>query len=260
MKSNFIKWFIGFLDAEGTFQIFPKVRKNKHTNQITSYGVGYGFHLGLSLRDAELINYIQLILEGIGHVYLYSEREEAHFAITKKEELRRFINIVITEYPLLTEHQSTRFNTLKFVLDNDIKIVRTIDEYNDLKNITWPNPNPFSKDHNHINEWIVGFINGEGSFGVHRNGTVYRFCIEHTDQKVLELIKITLDLSLDVRIVKIREGRKQTYVLAVSNTTDIAKVIKFLDNNESLKGYKLKQYNEFKIKRSNKILTNGAGY
>jgi len=251
MKNNFIKWFIGFIDAEGNFQIFPKVRKNKHTNQITSYGVGYGIHLGIHLRDAELIYYIQSIFDGIGHVYLYSEKEEAHFAITKKDELRRFINIVITEHSLLTEHQSTRYKTLKFVLDNDIKIVRTLDEYNEIKNISWPTPDPFSKDHNHINEWIVGFVNGEGSFGVYRNGTVYRFTIEHTDQRVLELIKITLGLSLDVYVVKIREGRKQTYALTVSNTTDIDKVIKFFDNNESLKGYKLKQYNEFKIARSN---------
>jgi len=84
MKNNsFIQWFIGLIDAEGNFQVFKKKRTDQHGN-ITRYGIGVGFHLGMSLRDLALIESIQKELEGIGNIYQYPNKNEVHYAITKK--------------------------------------------------------------------------------------------------------------------------------------------------------------------------------
>lgn len=105
---DFITWFIGFMDAEGNFQLFPKIRKDKEGN-INRYGLGYGFHMGLSSRDTALVEYIQKILQGLGKMYIYPHRQEAHYAITRKQELLQFINLVLSEHSLLTSLHTNIF-------------------------------------------------------------------------------------------------------------------------------------------------------
>lgn len=61
MKKDFINWLIGFLDAEGNFQVFPKVQKNKE-GLITRYGIGVGFHIGLHIRDIAILELIKIEL------------------------------------------------------------------------------------------------------------------------------------------------------------------------------------------------------
>jgi len=81
-------WLMGLLDAEGNFQVFPKVRKNKVTGAITSYGVGYHFHLGMALRDLKLLEMIQSAFGGIGKIYLYPLKPEAHYVISTLTDMR----------------------------------------------------------------------------------------------------------------------------------------------------------------------------
>lgn len=78
---------MGFLDAEGNFQVFPKKRVNKN-GDITHYGVGYHFHLGLSIRDLALLQQIMSILGGIGKIYQYPDKDEAHYAISRSIDMR----------------------------------------------------------------------------------------------------------------------------------------------------------------------------
>lgn len=73
-------WLIGFLDAEGNFQIFPKKRL-REDGSIKYYNVGYGFHLSLSIKDREII--IRSKLNSIGKIYSYNNRGEVRLAVTK---------------------------------------------------------------------------------------------------------------------------------------------------------------------------------
>ena len=88
--------------------------------------------------------------------------------------------------------------------------------------------------------WIIGFINGEGSFYVVKNGKVHRFVIEHTDKKALEIIKEYLNLKVKVSTVTIRVKmhilftRKQTYCISASAKEDIKKVFDLIDKNNLL--------------------------
>lgn len=43
-----LEWFIGFNDAEGNFQVFPKKRVLK-SGEISHYGVGCAYHLSRRL-------------------------------------------------------------------------------------------------------------------------------------------------------------------------------------------------------------------
>jgi len=73
---------IGFCDAEGNFQTFPKKRGNY-------YNIGYGFHLGLHSDEKEIINEIRTFMNNRGHIYKYHNqyKNEIRLSITKLEDL-----------------------------------------------------------------------------------------------------------------------------------------------------------------------------
>lgn len=135
MNKNFLFWLIGFLDAEGNFQVFPKAQKNKQ-GIITRYGIGVGFHLGLHIRDLAILENIKIELGNLGKIYEYNEKNEAHYAITKKEELREFISKVFKDHTIITDYQYNRFMVMKSILDKDLKSTKTIEEFKK----EWPGP------------------------------------------------------------------------------------------------------------------------
>lgn len=57
---NWIKWFVGFCDAEGNFQLYPKKGVLK-SGIVSKYNVGLGFHISLHSRDTELLQSIHNI-------------------------------------------------------------------------------------------------------------------------------------------------------------------------------------------------------
>lgn len=100
---------------------------------------------------------------------------------------------------------------------------------------------------NYEDSWMLGFINGEGSFTVNKKGTLI-FSIEHTDKTSIELIKNRLDLSPTIldRGQRLFRGslRKVTYSLGVSSKKDLNSLNNLLNNTDliGLKGHKLIQY------------------
>lgn len=78
---NWIQWLIGFLDAEGNFQTFPKKRVRKDGSTLSRH-IGYGIHIGLHLKEKILIENIRSKLGNIGTIYEYpSNKSEVHFAM-----------------------------------------------------------------------------------------------------------------------------------------------------------------------------------
>jgi hypothetical protein len=121
---------MGFLDAEGNFQVFPKKRVSK-AGDITHYGVGYHFHLGLSVRDHALLQSIMSTLGDIGKIYLYPHKEEAHYAISRLGDLRKLLDMILENHPLLTIHQASRYNQLRSGLLNEVARFSTLLELRD---------------------------------------------------------------------------------------------------------------------------------
>ncbi len=258
--NNWLKWFIGLNDAEGNFQIYPKKRLLK-SGKISKINVGYSYHLSMHKRDIEMIKDIQIKLNGIGSIYVYINKPDARLAVNDKQGLLYLIENVFEPNPLLTKNQLIRYQLLKEGLINHINEFKTLEEYNKYKTerllyITKEmegKKNIFTELN--IDNWIIGFINGEGSFNIKNNKLI--FYIEHSDKDALEIIKKRLCFGPNVikrseRARDIGKIRKEMFQLFISSKKDIENLIVFLDdkNNIPLQGYKNVQYNEWKIGNS----------
>ena len=187
------------------------------------------FHIGLHIRDLAVLELMKKELGSLGKIYVYENKNEAHYAITRKEELKQFISKVFnSKNQLLTDYQYNRFIILKTILDKDLKSTTTKEEFDKLLKITFSNYNMMSNDLEFLKSW--GFINGEGSFYIVKNDTVFRFVIEHTDIKVLYILKECINLSVNITEVKIRGTRKQTYCISTTSKENSNKVIQFIEN------------------------------
>jgi len=151
-------------------------------------------------------------------------------------------------YPLLTIHQSSRYNQLRNGLLNGVSRFNTLVELRDYFSayVVAIQPSILNVSQQFIDSWIVGFINGEGCFS-HANGaTGARFRIEHTDRGVLDMIKLRFSFGPSVIQRAPRGTRKITYSLEITTAKDLKSLVDFLDTNIPLQGYKLVQYTDWK--------------
>lgn len=255
---NLIQWFIGFADAEGSFTVYPKVRKLK-SGKISKVNIGYSFHLSLHLRDKPIIVMLHKLLGDIGTIYQYKNKLDIRLAINSKRELLTLFKI-FDNYSLLTKHQLSNYLVLKHILTQNTQEFKTEEEYHEFVYTVKNNVNEIINakynwktllDYSIWKNWIIGFINGEGSFYLNKGRCV--LYIEHTDKLILEFIKYKLDFGPNVvkrgsRLRDIGKNIKQTYVLNISSKKDINTIVSFLDDkyNVKLQGEKLNQYNEWK--------------
>lgn len=196
-NERWLQWFIGFNDAEGNFQTYPKKRVLK-SGEISHYSVGYAYHLSLHSRDALLIKDIQQILGNVGVIYEYANKPDCRLAVGDKEGLLNLIKNVFDVCPLLANNQFMRYCLLKNGLINEVKKIKTLEEFENYKSkylasIDQPRDliDLYKSGKLDVDNWIIGFINGEGSFYLNKDKC--NFYIEHTDRQLLELIKMRLD-------------------------------------------------------------------
>ena len=268
-----LQWFIGFMDADGSFQTFPKKRSYILKSGIISeyINIGYGIHISLSDRDLPLLKEINHQLSNLvnpkihnnfklsGKIYTYPKRGEAVLAYTKLLDIQFLIENVFDKYPLITLNQRQRYSLLRAGILNKIKRLDNLEEYKKFKDekTVATEYNFFIESEsknlltgysmNYEDSWMLGFINGEGSFTINKKGTLI-FSIEHTDKASIELIKNRLELSPTIldRGQRLFRGslRKITYSLGVSSKKDLNSLNKLLNNTDliGLKGHKLIQY------------------
>lgn len=204
-----------------------------------------------------MIKDIQIKLNGIGSIYEYSNKSDTRLAVNDKQGLLYLIKNVFEPNPLITKNQLIRYQLLKEGLINQINEFKTSEKYNNyiserLLYITKEikvRKNIFTELN--IDNWIIGFINGEGSFNIKNSRLI--FYIEHSNKNALEIIKKRLSFGPNVlkrseRARDIGKIRKEMFQLFISSKKDIENLIMFLDdkNNIPLQGYKNIQYNEWK--------------
>jgi len=162
---NFIHWFVGFTDGEGCFLIRTSSNKN----------VRFVFRIALHIDDKATLEYIKKTL-GVGNLYIGSK--VVIYSVNDYDSIKDIIIPIFEYYPLLTIKQ---LNFLKFKdafllkkkysklspieyqsmvelkskmnkgLDYNSETVKTFYIKNNIKNIN--------------SYWILGFIEGEGTFG-----------------------------------------------------------------------------------------------
>lgn len=120
---KWLQWFIGFNDAEGNFQVYPKKRVLK-SGEISNYGVVHAYHLSLHSRDALLIKDIQSILGNVGVIYEYPNKPDCRLAVGDRKGLLYLIQNVFDVYPLLSNSQFVRYSLLKNGLINEVKKIQ----------------------------------------------------------------------------------------------------------------------------------------
>nr|QJS52036.1 putative LAGLIDADG homing endonuclease [Bulbochaete rectangularis var. hiloensis] len=261
-----MEWFIGFFDAEGNFQRTVEKRVTKRGDIY--YKIAYSFHISLSLVDKELLYEIKDFL-GMGRIYLYPKRNEAHFSVYRVKELQQLVNL-LSNYNFLTRNQSDNFRLLQWGLYRNIKRAKSLEEIDILfqrpiyainykeskeylrykeifmqKNLTM-NRGLFSESF--FPNWISGFMTGEASFTSNKKNKSYNCNLEQVDKNVLEFLKAFFEFNPKVYTKKLRKGRQQSYCIEVSSKKDLTTLIDFIENKHSkssfitLKGNKRKQF------------------
>ena len=277
LNKFFLQWLIGFIDAEGNFQITTIINKSKNKNNINigekqkmvkkgnpfpsffPLHIKYSFHLSLSLKDKDLLYEIKNFFN-MGQIYLYKHRKEAHYALTKLEDLKTIVSL-FDNYGFFTKHQSDRYYLFRWVLLNKKRQFENIEHLNSYLQRPVNCIQYTTKDLNFsyidkvyntyelniiYSNWICGFITGEGCFSQNKKRKVFYFHLEQAEREVLDFMKAYFSFNPKIRENKLRPKRKQTYSLAISSKADLLKLISFLNNNDinfiGLKGNKKKQY------------------
>ena len=183
-KENFYEWFCGLTDGEGSFYF-------KSTGSRT---FSFRFQICLHKDDLEMLEFIQKTL-GMGRIFTY--RSQSYFNVTKQEDVARIIDI-FSNYPLNT-HKHLNFLDFKkafeLYVSNKERTLELVFEINTLKKSMNTKRSYFGTTESikfRITPyWVLGFIEGEGSFHILNKDYYPRFSIGQStkDLALMEQLK-----------------------------------------------------------------------
>lgn len=178
-NKEFLEWFAGFTDAEGNFMILA-----------TPSGFTFKFSIGLHVDDLSVLNTIRDKL-GIGSVYVY--KSNCFFNVTKKEDLLKLIAI----FDIYSLNSSKRLDFLDLKKAFYLYINKShlspelTNQILEIKNGMNTQRTSFEVSHVYITKyWLLGFIEGEGSFSLGRANLSPTFSIKLTESQLPLLIEI----------------------------------------------------------------------
>jgi hypothetical protein len=176
---EFYNWFSGFTDAEGNFIILT-----------LPIGFTFKFSIGLHIDDLHVLNYIKDKL-GFGGVYAY--KNNCYYNVTKKEDILKIISI----FDVYTLNSSKRLDYLDLKKAFNLYINRTelskelVNQIIDIKNSMNIQRTNFKLSEVIITKsWLLGFIEGNGSFSLSINTMEPVFSIKLTESQLPLLIEI----------------------------------------------------------------------
>ena len=270
---DFYSWFVGFSDAESNFSIVPKQDSNGNVNRFT-----FVFGIGLHIDDVEALEYIQSKLN-IGMVRTY--KDECKFIVTKREDISKLISL-FDSYNLNTSKYLDYLDFKKaFNIYNDREgflteeLKNKVLELKDGMNIKRKNFN-MPNDHKVViaKSWLLGLIEGEGSFLLWRNDLVSAFSLVLTEKQlpVLEKIreflvnnlgfdiysktKLESSSAISINYQKARKNSKGSILLNIKNLHILNNyLVPYLDDMQFITK-KGKDFKDFKL--ICKVLYTGA--
>ena len=211
------QWITGFTDAEGSFGL--KIFKSE------GYKFGWRyqpfFQIKLNHRDLEILRRIQAYFGGAGKISF--EKNSAKYTVTTVNELMLVVIPFFEKYPLLTQKFADfelfrKIILIMFdkghlteqgflnILNLRYNLNRGISE--ELK-ILFPNlipvERPFVPEREISPDWLVGFVDGEGSFNVNMQEEITSSLTTPISRKVWLYFQITQhsrDFLLLEKIVK----------------------------------------------------------
>lgn len=219
-----IWYLLGFIEADGAILCY------KEKQYIRAELV-----IGLEESDIKLLYWVKKLL-GYGSVKLVNHSDQKNFPGKKICRYQARSKVLLNQtilhwyclYPPIMKNKWNRVIRLKNSLKDNI--------YYPIKDY------PIERSENislYIKDWIIGFIEGDGSFYFVdlKNGTKRaEFNIsQKEDKEGLELIAHYIGISPNIY-----EKKNNQYLLVAVSTNDLQKIINFMcnGNREKLKGLK----------------------
>lgn len=189
--SNFLEWFVGFTDAEGNFIIHRILKKDK----VTTSSFSFMFKITLHKDDEKVLRYIKDKL-AIGGVRLY--KDECIFNVTDQKGIALLISI-FDKFNLNTTKYLDYLDFKEAFLyysnrNKDLTPDMVKDQLIGLKNKMNTNRIHFDRPENSpvliTKSWLLGFIEGDGSFFLRRDNLVPTFAISNSIVQLSVMVKI----------------------------------------------------------------------
>ena len=178
-SDEFYQWFVGFSDAEGSFGIFS-----------LSDGFSFNFTIGLHRDDLPVLNHIQNTL-GFGSVYAY--KDKCYYRVNKIKDILKLISIFDT-FALNTSKYLDYLDFKKafFLYKERTKLSKEfIDKILEIKNNMNSQRTSFARPQAVITKsWLLGFIEGDGSFSLSRTTLEPVFTIKLSESQLPLLMEI----------------------------------------------------------------------
>lgn len=191
LDSNFLEWFVGFSDAESCLIINRLLKKDNFT--ISKFS--FMFKIALHKDDEKVLRYIKDKL-GIGGVRLY--KDECIFSVTDQKGIA-FLISVFDKYNLNTSKHLDYLDFKEafhfyFNRDKNLNPEEVNNKILQLKNRMNTNRICFDRPENSeiiiTKNWLLGFIEGDGSFFLRRDTLTPTFSIELSGVQLPLLVKI----------------------------------------------------------------------
>lgn len=263
-NTNFIEWFVGLCEAESNFLI--RTRKNA---QGEVSGFEFVFRITLHKDDVKVLEYIKNTL-GCGR--LNTERDVLVFSISQLNDIETVLMPIFEKFSLnTTKYLDYLYFKKAFIMFRNRKSSGlTVQEVNlnilKLKEGMNSKRENFVLPENHsiviTGNYLVGFLEGDGSFYLNKNDMTARASLVTTTvnrlvlEKIREFILSLLDehsyiLGSTTKLInisdkKIKSGHRPISILEISQIDFICNVlIPYLDNIE-FRTKKFQDYLDFK--------------
>ena len=263
---DFLRWFSGFSDAEGNFSI--NFYKNKLGNTSS---VSFKFNIELHVDDKDTLNIIKKRLNLGNDIAVYGN--SCKFTVTHPEEIYKLIEI-FDKYNLNTTKYLDYLDFKKAfkIYQERIKTVQDEEIFNNILNIKeGMNSNRTSRDfpveHNICitDYWLLGLIEGEGSFYLDRSKmepifSITQSNIQHSLMEAIKnylldrlgfdkysMFKLNNSSVIDVITGKAINNSKPLSVLRIKNTNVLTNYLIPYFNEMEFLSKKGLDYREFKI-------------
>lgn len=185
--TDFLAWFSGFIDAEGSFKIKKDPRRSKSP-------FVFEFLINLHKDDIKVLEYIQTRLN-LGKINNFGN--SSRLSVSNKSGILQVIDI-LTQYPLKTAkrldfedwQKAFQLYYKENTIDSRDDVLSTIDKIKEGMNKGRSYEIYDSNNTNITIYWLLGFIEGEGSFNVVKDEFITTFSLGQVskDRPLLEKI------------------------------------------------------------------------
>jgi len=245
LSKNFLEWLSGFTDSEGNFSITLR------SDNLNAASVSLTFQIGLHLDDLKVLEFIKHNLQ-CGKISISEPNNRCNFFVNDAFSL---INIILPIFNYV-QLNSSKYSQFK-VFEEAVKL------FKDKSHLTIEGKKKMIDFKKRLNKdyklpdfiyitdaWLVGFIEGDGSFST--SGLKPRLKFENHIKEFKLLQEIQKFFGLWSLIIKTRKDRglneNPTAVLEITKISTLLKFVnKYNNKNSDLFSFKTKKYYDWSI-------------